>query len=179
MNRQKTKFAGLGMLLSALLFAAGCGESSRPSASAGVGPPEPTQAQPRLQTIKLYIGPTELLAELALTPEQQRIGMMFRTNLPENLGMLFPLPYTQRAGFWMKNCPSPLSLAYIDPEGIIQEIRELRPFDTNSVVAASDNIRFVLETPKGWFERNRIRPGAAVTTERGPLMKTFFGANSR
>ncbi len=116
-----------------------------------------------------------MLAELALTPDQLQTGMMFRTNMADNEGMLFPLPYTQRAAFWMKNCPLPLSAAYIDPEGIIQEIHDLQPFDTNSVVAASENIRFVLETPQGWFQKHHIATGVAVATERGPLLQTFFG----
>jgi uncharacterized membrane protein (UPF0127 family) len=139
-----------------------------------VDPGAPTQAQPRLQTLKLYLGPQVMVAELALTPDQQRIGMMFRTNMDENAGMLFPLPYTQPAAFWMKNCPLPLSAAYIDPEGIIQEIHDFQPFNTNAVVAASNNIRFVLETPQGWFQKHDIKPGMAIATERGPLMQTFF-----
>ena len=89
-------------------------------------------------------------AELARTGVQQQTGMMFRTNLAENAGMLFPLPYSQSASFWMKNCPLPLSIAYIDPDGVIQEIHDLEPQNTNSVVSASNNIRFALETPRGW-----------------------------
>jgi uncharacterized membrane protein (UPF0127 family) len=124
--------------------------------------------------MKLWIGSTEMETELALTPVQQMTGMMFRTNLPPNAGMLFPLPYTQRASFWMMNCPSPLSAAYIDPEGVIQEIHDLQPHNTNSVEAASANIRFVLETPRSWFETNHIGVGTLVRTERGTLMDTFF-----
>ncbi len=138
-------------------------------------PTEPTHAQPTLSTMRIYVGPHELVAELALTPQQLRTGMMFRTNISENAAMLFPLPYTQRASFWMKNCPRPLSAAYIDPEGIIQEIHELEPYNTNAVFSAADNIRFVLEMPQGWFQRHQIQAGVAVVTERGPLMQTFFG----
>lgn len=157
-------------LLLAMVSFAGCGKAAERS----IDPGPPTQAQPKLQTMKLYVGPEEMVAELALTFEQQRTGMMFRTNMAENAGMLFPLPYTQRAGFWMKNCPLSLSAAYIDPEGIIQEIHELQSYNTNTVFAASDNIRFVLEGPPGWFQKHHIGAGVAITTERGPLMKTFF-----
>src|ERR1041385_5698355 len=147
----------------------GCGKegsSAPPPTTIAVADPfEPTQAQPRLQTMKLYVGTQEMVAELALSAIQQHTGMMVRTNMDENAGMLFPLPYTQRASFWMKNCPYHLSAAYIDPDGIIQEIRDLQPYNTNSVVAGSDNIRFVLETPFGWFEKHHIGPGVAVVTE--------------
>lgn len=125
--------------------------------------------------MKLWLGSQEMIAELALTPIQQMTGMMFRTNMAANAGMLFPMPYTQRASFWMLNCPLPLSAAYIDPEGVIQEIHNLQPHNTNSVVSATANIRFVLETPQGWFETNHIGIGAVVRTERGTLMETFFG----
>jgi uncharacterized membrane protein (UPF0127 family) len=160
-----------------LLLGAGCGGCSKPLAEAAntvIDPTEPTRAQPKLQTMKIYVGNQEMIAELALTPEQQQTGMMFRTNMAENAGMLFPLPYTRQASFWMKNCPLPLSAAYIDPDGIIQEIHDLQPFNTNSVLSASANIRFVLETPQGWFERHHITSGIAIATERGGLMQTFF-----
>ena len=125
--------------------------------------------------MKLFIGPKEMTAELALSFQEIRTGMMFRTNMEPNTGMLFALPYSQRAAFWMKNCPYPLSAAYISPDGIIQEIHDLEPYNTNSVVAGSDSIRFVLETPRDWFKQNGIGPGVAIVTEKGPLLKTFFG----
>jgi len=164
------------IFLSALFLVAGCQKQTQTTASAADNPNSflPTQAQPTLQTIKLWLGAEELKTELALNTTEQMTGMMFRTNMAENEGMLFPLPYTQRASFWMKNCPLPLSAAYIDPDGVIQEIHDLEPFNTNSVVAATDNIRFVLETPQGWFKRHHIAPGVAVATERGPLLQTFF-----
>lgn len=153
----------------------GCGKPVETVSRPTVDPIEPTQAQPRLPTMKLYVGAQEMSAELALTLMQQHTGMMFRTSMDENSGMLFPLPTTQRASFYMKNCPYPLSAAYIDPEGVIQEIHALQPFNTNPVESASANIRFVLETPQGWFDRHHISPGVSVATERGPLMQTFFG----
>jgi uncharacterized membrane protein (UPF0127 family) len=163
------------VLLLTLFVLAGC---KKPAASAPVPAPNPglpTQAQPKLQTMKLWLGSEEMVAELALSPVEQMTGMMFRTNMPENSGMLFPLPYTQRASFWMLNCPLPLSAAYIDTEGTIQEIHDFKPHNTNAVLSASANIRFVLETPQGWFDRHHISTGIVVRTERGPLMETFFG----
>src|SRR5882672_5779943 len=159
----------LGILLAALL---GCNKAADSThAQSPVDPSEPVRAQPRLQTMKLWVGPEEMVVELALNADQQRTGMMFRTNLAENAGMFFPLPVTQQASFWMKNCPLPLSAAYIDPDGTIQEIHELMPQNTNPVVAASNNIRFVLETPQGWFGRHHVRTNMIARTERGPLME--------
>jgi uncharacterized protein len=165
----------LAILGLAVLCCAGCDKTQTGTPSFPADPGEPTRAQPKLQTLKLYIGAHEMIAELALTPQQIRTGMMFRTNMDENTGMLFALPYNQQAAFWMKNCPYPLSAAYIDPEGVIQEIHDLEPFNTNSVVARTSNIRFVLETPRDWFKKHGVNPGVAIATERGPLMKIFLG----
>ena len=137
-------------------------------------PREPTQAQPALQTIKLWLGAEEMTAEMALTDRQRQTGMMFRTNLAENAGMLFVFPVPHRASFWMANTLVPLSAAYLSPEGVILEIHALEPRRTNAVVAASDRVQFALETNQGWFERHNLGVGAIIRTERGTLRDTFF-----
>jgi uncharacterized protein len=155
----------------------GCQKPVPPPAGAGGGGVNlglPTAAQPKLQTMKLWLGAEEMVAELALTGVQQQTGMMFRTNMAENAGMLFVLPVPQRASFWMKNCPLPLSAAYIDPEGVILEIHNLEPHNTNSVVADSGNVQFVLETNEGWFKRHNVTTGMVIRTEHGTLKDTFL-----
>lgn len=124
--------------------------------------------------MKIYLGPEVLEAELALTETEEMTGMMYRTNIQDADAMLFVLPVTQRASFWMKNCPESISAAYIDPDGVIQEIHHLEKNDTNSVVAASENIRFVLETSDGWFDRHHIQTGTKLSTENGSLARTFL-----
>jgi len=153
----------------------GCKQATTPPAGPVAGPSLPTAAQPKLQTMKLWLGAEEMVAELALTGEQTQCGMMFRTSLAENAGMLFVFPAPFRASFWMKNCPLPLSAAYIDTEGVILEIHDLQPHNTNSVVASSERVQFVLEVNQGWFGRHNVTPGMVVRTERGPLRETFFG----
>jgi uncharacterized membrane protein (UPF0127 family) len=134
----------------------------------------PQQAQPKLPTMKIYLGAETLDAEMALTPIQEETGMMFRTNIQDTDAMLFVLPYAQRASFWMMNCPESISAAYISPDGVIQEIHHLERNDTNAVVAATDNIRFVLETSDGWFARHHIPTGTVITTVKGSLADTFL-----
>ena len=89
--------------------------------------------------------------------------------------MLFVFSAPHRASFWMKNCPLPLSAAYIDPEGVILEIHDLQPHNTKSVMASSERVQFVLETNQGWFRRHNVTLGTVIRTERGTLMETFFG----
>jgi uncharacterized protein len=152
----------------------GCQKPAAPVPGSAVNPSLPTAAQPKLQTMKLWLGAEEMVAELALTGLQQQTGMMFRTNLAENAGMLFVFPVPHQASFWMMNCPLPLSAAYIDPEGVILEIHDLRPHNTNSVAASSERVQFVLETSQGWFGRHNVTTGMVVRTEQGTLANTFF-----
>jgi uncharacterized membrane protein (UPF0127 family) len=108
-----------------------------------------------------------------VTPRETETGMMFRKSMGENDGMIFSLGYPQQASFWMKNCFVPLSVAYIDPDGVIEEIHPLQPQDTNAVVSSVNNIQFTLETPQGWFDRHRVTTGMVVRTEKGSLRETF------
>lgn len=130
-------------------------------------------AQPRLQTIKLYVGAQELATELALNPVEIYTGMMWRTNMAENEGMLFVFGDAAPRAFYMRNTYVPLSLAYIDPDGVVQEIHDLQPRDETSVPSKAENIQFVLEVPQGWFKRHNIAPGALVRTQYGELKTTF------
>ena len=144
--------------------------SAPPSAAV---PPYLLHAQPRLQTIKLFVGREELSTELALKPVEIYTGMMWRTNMPEGEAMLFVFPDAQPRAFYMRNTLVPLSLAYIDPEGVIQGIHDLQPREEKSVPSQSENIQFVLEVPQGWFKRHNIETGTVVQTQFGELKKSF------
>jgi uncharacterized membrane protein (UPF0127 family) len=167
--------------LLALLFAAallaGCKNSQDAAPPPSAENSLPTQAQPKLPTVKLYLGAEMLDAEQALTPSEQQTGMMFRTNVTDESAMLFPLSEPIRApyGFWMTNCPVSLSAAYIGPDGVIEEIHHLEKNDNSSVMADNNNIQYVLEVNDGWFQRHNIPTGTLIRTENGSLSETFFG----
>lgn len=176
----KTKFGVLTILLSALIacgFLTACKKNT-------TQPQEPQQqkeptghldhAQPKLPQIKLWLKDKELLAEVATTSEQLMTGMMFRKEIGENEGMLFVFQYPHRASFYMKNTYIPLSIAYINPDGVIMEIYDLEPLNEKSVTATNDNIQFALEVKQGWFKNNNITPGTVIKTPRGSLLETFF-----
>lgn len=164
------------LVLAMLLAVTGCKKGSNAAADA---PPSlddllPKQAQPKLPTMKIYLGSEVLDSELALTEQEEMTGMMFRTNIQDTDSMLFVLPFTQRASFWMKNCPESISAAYITTDGTIAEIHHLEKEDTNAVMSAAANIRFVLETSDGWFDRHHVGVGTVITTEKGTLAETFL-----
>ncbi len=163
------------MALPAIVMLAGCEKKmAPPAAPVANAPADPTHAQPKLASLRLWIGPAEVAAEMALTPEQRQTGMMFRTNLDENAGMLFVFPRPSQLAFWMKNCTVPLSAAYIDPQGAILEIHDLEPQNTNSVVSEALDVQYVLEVNQGWFKRHQIATGTFVRTEHGTLQESFI-----
>ena len=167
---------GFGLALALLLAVGpGCERNVSESAVAAEAAYLPKQAQPKLPTLKLWLGPHELTAEIARNERERSAGMMFRTNIAENEAMLFVFPYASRVSFWMKNVPIPLACAYLDREGVILEVRALKPHDETPVVAGSREVQFVLEAREGWFERNQVGAGTLVQTEQGTLRETFFG----
>ena len=130
-------------------------------------------ALPKLPSLRLWVGKQIIEAEMAVTPRELATGMMYRTNIAENEGMLFRMPFPQQANFYMKNTVVPLSCAYIDAEGTILEIHDLQPLNETPVPSASDNIQYVLETAQGWFQRNSIDAGTVIRTADGPLSEVF------
>jgi uncharacterized membrane protein (UPF0127 family) len=134
------------------------------------------QALPKLPSLKLWVGKQVIEAEVAVKARELATGMMYRTNIAENEGMLFRLPFPQRASFYMRNTVVPLSCAYIDAEGMILEIHDLQPRNEKPVPSATDNIQYVLETAQGWFERNNIGIGTVIRTEHGSLAEVFSGS---
>jgi uncharacterized membrane protein (UPF0127 family) len=169
-------FSCIGMLLTFV----GCG----PKPGTSPAPPPQTngtpvqyhlnQAQPKLRTMKLAVGTNELNAEIAVSVTEISTGMMFRTNMLDSEGMIFVFALPSRREFYMKNCVVPLSAAYIDSEGIIDEIVDLQPGELKPVPSRSIGIKYVLEVPQGWFKRRNVQTGTPIITEKGPL-KQFNG----
>jgi uncharacterized membrane protein (UPF0127 family) len=143
--------------------------SPSPAASAPIGQP-----QPKLPTVKLWLGPQEITAEQALSEGQIQTGMMFRKEMAENEGMLFVFSAPHQVSFWMRNTLIPLSCAYIDPEGAILEIHDMKALDETPIRSQTNRVQYVLEVNQGWFERNKVGVGMLVRTEQGTLRETYF-----
>lgn len=75
--------------------------------------------------------------------------------------MIFIFEYDMILTFWMKNTPTALSIAYIDKNGIIRDIFDMTPFSLAGVQSTS-SVQYALEVPKGWFQKNGIKPGDKV-----------------
>ena len=119
--------------------------------------------QKKLETKDLEIKKTSgqvvlVNAELAKTEEEQMYGFMNRKNIPDGTGMLFIFKDDRIASFWMKNTPTPLSIAYIDYSGKIKDIFDMTPFSLATIVSTG-YVRYALEVPQGWFSKNGIKVG--------------------
>lgn len=101
-------------------------------------------------------------AELAITDVEMQKGFMFRKHIPDGTGMLFFFKTDILAHFWMKNTPSPLSIAYIDYSGKIKDILDMTPYSLANV-NSTGYVRYALEVPQGWFEKEGIKVGDTVT----------------
>ncbi len=114
--------------------------------------------QPRLPTIALTAGMHVIQAELAVTPRQQMIGMMQRRTMGSNEGMLFV--YDAPAGhcFWMRNTLIPLSIAFVDDDGRIVHLADMKPLDETSHCTPLP-VRFALEMNQGWFAKRGLKKG--------------------
>ena len=131
---------------------------------AGGGHAAAQQGPQRLASIKLSAGMHVINAEVARTDEQHSIGLMFRSSMPTNDGMLFVF---ERAGvqcFWMKNTLLPLSVAFIADDGSIVNIEAMKPQTLDSHCSVKP-VRFVLEMNDGWFAQRGIKPGMKVAGE--------------
>lgn len=131
------------------------------------------RAQPKLATLKLWVGSKEIDAEMCLTRTQLATGLMYRPGITNDESMLFVFPQPQQVAFYMKNVGFDIDAAYIDGSGVIQQIVRLRKMDETPVPSASSDIQFVLETAPGWFERNGIGAGALIKTPRRSLREEF------
>ena len=115
----------------------------------------------KLPAIKLNAGIHVITAELASTPEQREIGLMFRPSMGANDGMLFVFDRAGQQCFWMKNTLIPLSVAFVADDGSSVNVEAMKP-QTLDGHCSTQPVRFVLEMNDGWFAKRGIKPGAKL-----------------
>lgn len=146
----------------AVLMCAGCKSDADANTSQ-------TAAVSRLQlTVHTSAGPHVFSVEVAKTPAQQQQGLMFRTNIPPDSGMLFaPYPADggppRAASFWMHNTPSALDIIFIRPDGTIARIAENAIPFSDEHVDSGEPVAAVLEINGGRSAELGISPGDKVT----------------
>ena len=64
--------------------------------------------------------------------------------------------------FWMRNSPTPLDIGFFSPDGVLEEVYPLHPFDETTVASHGDRLQFALEMNQGWFRENGVKPGVQL-----------------
>ncbi|MGA7779606.1 MAG: DUF192 domain-containing protein [Paraburkholderia sp.] len=110
---------------------------------------------------KLTVGMFVIDAAVASTDPDREQGLMYRTQLAPNEGMLFVFPENAVHCFWMKNTLIPLSIAFMRADGTITDIDEMDAETTNNH-CPRNNGAYALEMSKDWFESKGIKPGMVM-----------------
>lgn len=146
---------------SALLIAIGIFTGSAQAKEPVITPP----------TIGLNINGHVVKAELATDDPGRQKGLMFRTHMGKNDGMLFVFSQVAYHAMWMKNTLIPLSVAYMDDSGKIVSIHEMEP-QTEISHQAEGPVRYALEMNAHWFSDHKIKPGDNIKgLEKAPKGK--------
>jgi uncharacterized membrane protein (UPF0127 family) len=130
---------------------------------------EPAQAS-ELRTVTIHTSSgkeVRVRAEIADDGFERARGLMYRTALAEDRGMLFifegmlfTFEEEQTLSFWMKNTLIPLSIAFIDSEGRIVDIQDMKPLDDDPPhYVSAEPARYALEVNQGFFEEHGVREG--------------------
>jgi len=106
--------------------------------------------------------------EVAKSPEQRMRGLMYRTVLQADQGMLFLYPADQRVHMWMKNTPIPLDMLFIGEDGRVREVvTGARPF-SETLISSREPVRAVLELAAGTAVRIGVQPGDRIRSSIFP-----------
>lgn len=146
---------GLCHVLLALACAGGAAHAQ------GTGEPQ------KLPVVKLGAGMYVIQAQVASTPQQREIGLMYRSTMPQNEGMLFVFEQASTQCFWMKNTLLPLSIAFVAEDGSIVNVDEMQAQTLNEHCSTKP-VAYVLEMNKGWFAKHGLKAGSRLT---GPMFK--------
>ncbi len=130
-------------------------------------PAEPTGPQPELPKEKLVIVSRDgtrhdFNVEMALTPAQQTVGLMFRPSVPPDGGMLFDWGAPRDSQMWMRNTIAPLDMVFINADGTIRSIVENTVPQSLAIIDSRGPVRATLELAAGTTRRLNIRVGNKV-----------------
>lgn len=152
----RAEAAGLGILLAAALLLPGFGAAADGAAgetALGIA------CERDAISFLTEDGPARFTLELALTPEEQARGLMFRTDLAPDHGMLFVYDPPRRALFWMKNTPLSLDMIFIAEDGRVESVAaETVPYSTETIPSKGE-VRAILEIVGGRAAETGIEAG--------------------
>lgn len=104
---------------------------------------------------------TTISMQLAITPDEDHHGLMYRNTEPENSGMLFLYPNEQRRVLYMRNTLIDLDAGWMSHDGTLLEVQKLNKLDETYRYSANTNVQWGLEMNVGWFAAHNVLPGQA------------------
>jgi uncharacterized membrane protein (UPF0127 family) len=122
----------------------------------------PLLADVTFKTSRILVAGHPLKVELAIEEPQRLQGLMYRKTLGKEDGMLFIFDEPAYHSIWMKNTLIPLSVAFVDKDGVILNIADMEPQTLDSHTAAGPAV-YAIETNVGWFAAKKIKAGDKVT----------------
>jgi uncharacterized membrane protein (UPF0127 family) len=130
-------------------------------------PANPTGPQPELPKEKLVIvtrdgAQHDFIVEMAIKPDQQTVGLMFRPSVPADGGMLFDWGTSRDSQMWMRNTIAPLDMVFINADGTIRSIAENTVPESLAIIESRGPVRATLELAAGTTARLNIRVGDKV-----------------
>ena len=118
-------------------------------------------ADAALATRTIKVGPHPLKVEVADNDARRQKGLMFRESMPREQGMLFVFDEPAYHSMWMKNTLIPLSVAFVDAQGVILNILDMEPGSLHSHMAQGPAV-YAIETNRGWFAAKKVKAGDKV-----------------
>ncbi|MGM9427904.1 DUF192 domain-containing protein [Hydrogenophaga sp. MI9] len=119
------------------------------------------EAQRNLPQVTLKAGMHLIHAQVASSFDQRATGLMFRTDMPANEGMLFVFEEPAGQCFWMKNTLLPLTAAFVADDGTIVNLADMKPQTLDSHCSEKP-VRYVLEMNQGWFAKRGLKAGTKL-----------------
>jgi uncharacterized protein len=117
------------------------------------------------QWLEIRLGEKTIEVQIAHRENEMRKGLMHRTSMGENHGMLFYYSPPKQMSFWMQNTKIPLDIGYFTSDGILREIYPMYPMDLTSVKSRRHDLLMALEMNQGWYAKNGIKPGDQLKLE--------------
>ncbi|EHQ07857.1 DUF192 domain-containing protein [Leptonema illini] len=107
--------------------------------------------------IEIEIGGIPARVEVVRTKEERQQGLMHRTSLGKDEGMLFVFPEEKIQSFWMKNTLVPLDVAFFDSQGFLVDVQRMDPDDGARIYSSSSPALYAIEMNAGWFAEKDLR----------------------
>jgi uncharacterized membrane protein (UPF0127 family) len=152
----------LRVALMAALAVAGLASCAKEKSAASAPVAPAATAKTWLDFFPIQVGGREVRMQLAVRPAEMQQGLMQRRDLGRDDGMIFVYDRPQPLSFWMRNTPTPLDIGFFTAAGVLDEVRQMHPFDDTAVPSRSAQVQFALEMNQGWYQAAGVKPGAQL-----------------